>query len=86
MNRPSRTRRLTIERLELDCRGLSAASAEAMARALGPALERALAGISMRDASAAHIDAGAVAHAHTAEALANAVAARIVQRLRGRQD
>ena len=42
MIRSSRARRLTIERIELDCRDMSAASAEAMAHALGPALERAL--------------------------------------------
>jgi len=86
MNGASKPRRLTIERIELDCRGMSAASAEAMARALGPALERALAAVHLRGDPAARIDAGAISHAPTSEALARAIAERIGQRLRGRDD
>jgi hypothetical protein len=88
MNRRQQQRRLTIERIDLDCRGMPAASAEAMARALGPALARALSGEPVRVASAERIDAGSVARSRAPEPemLAADIAQRIAQQLRRRDD
>ena len=88
MNRSSRPRRVTIERIELDLRGLAPADAEATARAVGPALARTLAGIPVRIGSTEHIEAGRIAssHAPQAEALAAEIALRIAQRMSGRDD
>jgi hypothetical protein len=83
---PSAVRRIHIDRLELDVRGIAPAAAEGAARALGPALTRALAGGNVgvtRDGRAAHTeraDAGRlVAPSASPEAgdLAALVAARI---------
>ncbi len=56
---PSR-RRLRIERLDLDLRGIAPATAEAAVRALGPALARALAPHAAQLGPADRIDAGRV--------------------------
>lgn len=53
-------RRLHIERLELDLRGIAPATAEAAARALGPALAQALAPHHRQIAPADRIDAGRI--------------------------
>jgi hypothetical protein len=72
-------RRFTIERLELDMRGVPPATAESAARGLGPALARALAGRELTAAPAARIDAGAVAAGPAADA--NVLAARVAQQI-----
>lgn len=65
MTAPGPARRLRIERLELDLRGVPPATAEAAARALGPALARALgqslATAPLQQAPADRIDAGRLA-------------------------
>ena len=88
MNRSSRPRRVTIERIELDLRGLAPADAEATARAVGPALARSLAGMPVRIDSTERIEAGRIAspRAPQAEALAAEIALRIAQRMGGRDD
>ena len=53
-------KRLVIDRLELDLRGLSPASAEEAARLLGPALARALAQGSLTARPATRLDAGRI--------------------------
>jgi hypothetical protein len=75
-------RRLTIERLELDMRGVPHATAEIAARRLGPALSRALAGRQLIAAPAARIDAGPVAVGAAPDA--NGLAARVAQQIAGR--
>jgi hypothetical protein len=75
-------RRLTIERLELDFRGVPHATADIAARRLGPALSRALANRQLKPASAARIDAGSIAIAAPPDA--NVVAARIAQQIAGK--
>jgi hypothetical protein len=59
MKQPSATRRrLRIDRLELDLRGISPATAESAARALGPALAQALSPRDAHNAPGDRIDAG----------------------------
>lgn len=72
-------RRVRIERVELDLRGIAPATAEAAARALGPALLEALASEPGRFAAAGRIDAGRIASAAAprAESLAHDIARRI---------
>jgi hypothetical protein len=72
-------KRLVIDRLDLDLRGVSHATAETVARLLGPALARAMRGRHI-DASPDHqIDAGRLGMA-TAPAPA-VLAAQIAQRI-----
>ena len=73
------TRRLRINRLDLDLRGVSPATAEATARALGPALARALESHRAPIAHADRVDAGRIASAASADAhdLAATIARRI---------
>lgn len=72
-------RRVDIDRLELDLRGVDPQLAEAAVRLFGPALHAELQrGIERRD-GAARIDAGRVAP----EAEAGALAARLAQRVAG---
>ena len=77
-------RRLHIERLELDLRGVAPDTAEAAARALGPALARALAVDAGDIAAKRRIDAGRIATSATPEAgaLAEGIAQRIAGSLR----
>ena len=88
MSRSSRVRHLRIERIELDFRGVAPAAAEAAARAVGPALARALAGSPIGIGSTERVEAGAIASAHLpgAETLAAGIAQRIAQHIRGRKD
>jgi hypothetical protein len=91
MRRPSRpARRLRIGRLDLDLRGIAPATAEASARALGPALASTLAhsrdlGFGMLDSEVAvdRIDAGRIDSSASPEAhdLAVRIAQRIAQAL-----
>jgi len=61
MNAPSPPRRrLRIDRLELDLRGIAPATAHAAARALGPALAHALASHHAHIGPADRIDAGRI--------------------------
>jgi len=81
MNLPSPpSRRLRIDRLELDLRGIAPATAQAAALALGPALAQALAARQQVPAAAAErLDAGRLAS--PASPAAPALAAGIAQRL-----
>ena len=72
-------KRLTIDRLELDLRGVPPATAEAAARALGPALARELAQRRVAAAPAEHIDAGRIASGAAPDA--GLLATQIAQRL-----
>jgi hypothetical protein len=80
------TRRLSIDRLDLDLRGIDPAVAEAAVRLLGPALQEQLAQRHGPFKTAARIDAGRVAASATAgsepRALADGLAQRIAQRTR----
>jgi hypothetical protein len=80
------TRRLSIDRLDLDLRGIDPAVAEAAVRLLGPALQEQLAQRQGPFNAAARIDAGSIAVPATAgsepRALANGLAQRIAQRTR----
>jgi hypothetical protein len=78
-------RRVHIDRIDLDLRGLSPAKANEAARALGPALARALAGSSARMASAERIDAGTIRASPAAEAhaLGAAIATCIARKVGG---
>ena len=60
MNAPSSGRRVRIDRLELDLRGIAPATADAAARALGPAIANALASHHGHIESADRIDAGRI--------------------------
>jgi hypothetical protein len=75
----ARPRRVRIERVELDLRGIAPATAEAAARALGPALVEALRSEPGRFAAAERIDAGRIASAAAprAASLAGDIARRI---------
>ena len=86
MNRSTGTRRLRIERIEVDLRGIGPAAAEAAARALGPALALALRDSTVGIGSAERLEAGRIASAHSPEAgtLAAGIAQRIAQAIRGR--
>lgn len=72
-------RRVRIDRLELDLRGIAPATAQAAARALGPALAKALAPHHAHLAPADRIDAGRIASA--AAPSAHDLAAGIAQRI-----
>lgn len=80
-------RRISIDRLDLDLRGIDPAVAEAAVRQLGPALQEQFAQ-ARRDTSpinaAARIDAGAIAPVSEPRALANRLAQRIAQRAQER--
>ncbi|MBT8768527.1 hypothetical protein [Metapseudomonas boanensis] len=80
-------RRLHINALELDLRGIPAETAEAAARLLGPALAQALAGQDPQALSGERLDAGQLAGpaAPSAQALAAGIAQRIASTLRGEQ-
>jgi hypothetical protein len=75
-------RRLRIERLDLDLRGIDATLARAAARQLGPALERALARRRLAPTTTTRLDAGRldVAAGADAAALAIGVAERIASK------
>ena len=82
-------RRLRIDRLDLDLRGIAPATAESAARALGPALARALArppashDVHVRPSE--RIDAGRVESPASpgAQDLATGIADRIARSIRG---
>lgn len=84
MTAPSPRRRLRIDRLELDMRAIAPATAEAAARALGPALAHALAAHQAPIAPADRIDAGRIASPASpgAHDLAAAIAQRIAHTVR----
>jgi hypothetical protein len=75
-------KRLSVERLDLDLRGVSRETAEHAARLLGPALARALEGRRVTASAAESIDAGHVATQATTDAgaLAGSVAQRIAEK------
>jgi len=72
-------RRLRIDRLELDLRGIAPATAEAAARALGPALAQALAPHHAQIAPAERIDAGRITSPASPDA--HELATRIAQHI-----
>ena len=72
-------KRLVIDRLELDLRGLSPASAEEAARLLGPALARALAQGPLAARPAARLDAGRIDLISPAQP--QTIAARVAERI-----
>ena len=76
---PPPRRRLRIERLELDLRGIAPDTAQAAAHALGPALARALAAHHGQVAAAERIDAGRITS--PASPAAPDLAAHIAQRI-----
>jgi hypothetical protein len=84
MNR-TESRRVHVDRLELDLRGIDPATAQAAARALGPALARALANRSGQFRAAACADAGQVGAPSPAApgTLAADIAHRIAGTIRG---
>jgi hypothetical protein len=84
MTEPLRPRRLRIDRLDLDLRGISPATAEAAARALGPALAQALAPHHGTVAPAERIDAGRIASPASSDAheLAAGIAQRVAHAVR----
>ena len=71
-------RRLVIDSLDLDLRGIDPAVAEAAVRLLGPALQTQFAQMQGPVASATRIDAGQVAPSNEPQALARSLAQRIV--------
>jgi hypothetical protein len=75
-------RRIAIDRLDLDLRGIDPAVAEAAVRRLGPALREQLARPGGGIVPAADIDAGTVAPAADAQGLANGLAQRIAHSVR----
>lgn len=81
---PSR-RRLHIDALELDLRGIAPATAEAAVRALGSALAQALARQHAPLAPTERIDAGRIASpaSPSAHELATSIAQRIAQSIPG---
>jgi hypothetical protein len=76
------TRRIHIERLELDLRGIDPKTAEAATRRLGPSLERALAERRGRFDSAPRTDAGSISPAGESHDVASALAHRIAHHVR----
>lgn len=76
------TRRIHIDRLELDLRGIDPKTAEAATRRLGPALERALAQRRGRFDSARRSDAGGIAPSSESHDVASGLAHRIAERVR----
>jgi hypothetical protein len=75
-------KRISIDRLDLDLRGVDPAVAEAAVRRLGLALREQLALADGGIVPAARIDAGSVAPAADAQGLANGLARRIAQSVR----
>ena len=73
-------RRISIDQLDLDLRGIDHAVAEAAVRLLGPALREQLAERHGPINTAARIDAGRIAPVSEPRALANGLAQRIAQR------
>jgi len=73
-------RRISIDRLDLDLRGIDPAVAEAAVRLLGPALQEALGRRHGPVRNASRLDAGRVAPASEPRALAASLAQRIAQR------
>jgi len=85
MTAPSRPgRRVHIDRLELDLRGIAPDTADAAARALGPALARTLASPGGDMSSAARIDAGRITSpaAPAATDLAGRIATQIARTIK----
>jgi hypothetical protein len=80
-------RRVHIDRLELDLRGVSPATADRAARLLGPALAKALErrGAAPRGTGASHVDAGRIEAGANIEppALARQMAGHIARGIRG---
>jgi hypothetical protein len=72
-------RRIVIDRLDLDLRGIDPATAEAAVRLLGPALQEQFARRPARMSDAARIDAGCIAAVSGPQALADRLAQRIAQ-------
>lgn len=79
-----RGRRIRIDRLELDLRGIAPATANAAVRSLGPALARTLSNRGERVAPADRIDAGRIVSpsSPTAQNLADGIAQRIAHAIR----
>ena len=75
-------KRLLIDRLELDLRGVPYATAELAARQIGPALARVLAERQLTEPPAANLDAGSVAFGAASDA--NTLAARVAQQIAGK--
>jgi hypothetical protein len=73
------SRRIVIDRLELDLRGVDPDIAEAAVRLLGPALQQQFAQAAGRIADATAIDAGRIAPPSEPQALAHSLAQRIAQ-------
>ena len=73
-------RRISIDRLDLDLRGIDPAIAEAAVRLLGPALQEQFAQRQGPINTAARIDAGRIAPVSEPLALATRLAQRIAQR------
>lgn len=75
------TRRIVIERLELDLHGIDPATAQAAARLLGPALARALRQRDFTARSAERLDAGRIDSPASPQpaALAARIAAQIAR-------
>lgn len=76
------TRRIHIQRLELDLRGIDAQTAEAATRRLGPSLEAALAQRRGRFDPSSRIDAGSISPAGESRDVASALAHRIAHHVR----
>jgi hypothetical protein len=78
-------KKLSIERLNLDLRGVSPATARTVAQLLGPALAQALAGRRLIDRPAASIDTGrtGIETAHDSSRLASHIARQIAARTSG---
>jgi hypothetical protein len=72
-------RRLAIERLELDLRGIPHATAEAATRLFGPALVRAMAGRRLAAAPATAIAPGSIEFEASPDA--NALATRLARHI-----
>jgi hypothetical protein len=72
-------KRLLIDRLDLDLRGVSPANAESVARLLGPALAQAMRGRQIGRSPAQEIDAGRFSVSAAPEP--GELAARIAQRI-----
>ena len=72
-------RRIRIDRVDLDLRGIAPATAEAAARALGPALERELASRAGEIGASQRVDAGrlSVTASQDPVTLAQGIAQRI---------
>jgi hypothetical protein len=73
-------KRLSIDRLDLDLRGISRDTADNAARLLGPALARALAGRRITATGAESIDAGRVTGSADAGTIATGIAQRIAEK------